>query len=153
MALTRTTFDRVMTIRVGPLLTLVGLSGADLTQAYSLCIAEALGSIGLPVADPTVVIDAELVTIEGINQKQAIEIAVLSGLELVLSRWTKPNATAGTDNRQEQGTLRNSIEITVARMKRDLKIEFGYGLGEATVSTFHLNFAESDPEPGSEFLI
>lgn len=132
MPLTRAILDPILVSLVGETLKKVSRDGAtvDGTNAdVSIGIAMALFGMGLTAANPLAVTDDELAAVAASDLNRIIQVGRVEILDNVLSNWAKTNATAGTDNKQDWATLRNSIEISAARLRRQVEDQFGVGAG------------------------
>lgn len=132
MPLTRAILDPILVSLVGETLVLVNRDGTTVDGTnpdVSIGIGMALLGLGLPVADLRAVADAEILAVADSDQRRLVKVAQAEILENILSNWALPNSTAGTDNKQDYGGLRNAIEISAARLWRQIEENFGLGAG------------------------
>lgn len=132
MALTRPNLDAALVRICGPTLTKVGRDGTTVDGTnvdLSIGIGMALLAMERDVADISSVTTSELSGVTGGDVKLLIDVSRVEIYENILSNWAQPDETAGTDNEQLNGKLRDSIEKTVTRWKAELRDNYGIGTG------------------------
>ena len=94
------------------------------TLALNRPLARALLGCRLDVADPGAVTDNDLAGITPALWGQFQERLLLACLDLVLSRWNKPDQDAGPSNSKSFGDLYKSIQADVARIKAEIVAKY-----------------------------
>ncbi len=142
MPLTRAQAETLLVARCGKLLAAVGLDGTTVdgtNAALTDPLAEALRSLEIAPASPAAVTTQDLAGVDDASVPQLLDVAELRALETVLGNWTDPDQTAGQDNRQDLGRLRDSLEKSLARKSARAESLYGYGK-DTTVEAGLLTF-------------
>jgi hypothetical protein len=148
MPLTLAILDSILVPRCGGTLALAGLDGVtvDGTNVALLDpIRQGLASLGIATATVGVVDDDDLLPITADTLDQLLDVAELRALESALGWLDQPDQMADTDNQQSLGKLRDSIETTVARRRKQVEKQYGYGAASLANITIDLGFQERYP--------
>lgn len=102
-----------------------------------------LASLGYGVATLGAVTNTDLLPVDSDSFDQFRDVAILSALEDALGNLAQPDQMADTDNQQWLGKLRDSIEASVARKRKQVERQHGYGLAGLSSGVLDLGFAET----------
>jgi hypothetical protein len=137
MALTRAAVETILVQRTGRRLDFVGLPGTGHTagtdtppRSYlSDALASAVRSLGLTLADPTTVVDGDLISVTtGDQVDQLLDVAELRILETILGNWDKFDQTKGMDG-QYLGRMADSLQKAIDALRKRIQVKYGIGLG------------------------
>ena len=131
MAMTRAEAESVLIRRCGKMLAAAGLDGttADGTNAdLSDPLGVALRHLGFSPASLTTVATSDLSAVDASNVVEFLDVASLAAMRAALNNWAEPDQTAGQDNRQDLGKLRESLRLTVAAEEKRLADLYNYGV-------------------------
>lgn len=146
MPITRAAVESTLVNMCGGILTKAGLDGTTVdgsNASLTSPIRQALASLGFATATLGVVVEADLLPITWETLDQLLEVAELRALESALGNLNQPDQMADTDNQQWLGKLRESIEDTVARKRKQVERQYGYGLSSLVPGVVDLGFAET----------
>ncbi len=124
--------------------TTINGTNADLMDPVS----EGLIACGVTPADYTTPTTAEVQSLAASDLRKFLAIAEYRTLETVLGNWAKPDQTAGTDNEQKLGALRDSLQKTLGTKLKALQDEFDYGSQASVIEAdlFNAGFQEQPQE-------
>jgi hypothetical protein len=148
-ALTRAKFERELLDRMGPMLTASDRDAAAVggNRAWGVGIREAARWIGLTLADPSEVTDADLANADISRVGEMFDVAELKCLELAARNFNQVGWASGSQ-RQDLHLFKAQLLADIKEMRDDLRRRYGYGLGALTVGSIGLGFQAGDPDCG-----
>jgi hypothetical protein len=148
-ALTRAKFERELLDRMGPMLTASDRDAAAVggNRAWGVGIREAARWIGLTLADPSEVTDADLANADISRVGEMFDVAELKCLELAARNFNQVGWASGSQ-RQDLHLFKAQLLADIKEMRDDLRRRYGYGLGALTAGSIGLGFQAGDPDCG-----
>jgi hypothetical protein len=134
--------QRVLASRCGALLTAAGLDGSEASTAWLDPIASGARFMGVALADPTTVTEADLEAVAPGQVSQLLDLAELRALESALYNNTAVDQRISLGEQklgQVRADLLDAIKLKTAYLQRVYQI----GAVPLAAGTINLNFAET----------
>lgn len=142
MAVLVASLKSVLSNRCGGMVTDAGLDGSAASMFWLDPIATSARELGITLADPTTVTDADLAGVTQGQVTQFLDVAELRSLESALHNNVDVTEKIALGE-HDWSDVRKSLETAVARKAAYVKARWGIGLGTITGGTISLDFAET----------
>jgi hypothetical protein len=133
--------------RCGATLTKAGLDGSASSSAWLDPLAESAREMGVTLASPLTVADADLAAVTQAQVSQLVDVAELRSLENALGNLTKVSQKVSL-GAQDWGELRDGLERAIGRLAARARDLYGVGRGTVQGGTVRLDFQEPTPPWG-----
>lgn len=140
MPIAVSSLSQILSSRVGGWYTAAGLDASASGAAWLDPLAYSARILGLALADPTTVVDADLVLVTQAQLDQFLDVAEVRALENALQNHALFDQSIGLAS-QKLSQLRDSIEAAIDRKTKLLMANYGIGLGTAVSGSIPLDFA------------
>lgn len=146
MTLTRANTEFLVQARVGALMTAADMDGTtvDGTNAdFNGPIGRAIRGLGHSVASAVLVADADVAAVTGAETDEFLDAVTLHTLEAILGNLDDVDITTGPRS-EKLSQLAAQVERKIARLRKAMEAEYGYGAAVPEVGYITLQIAEHD---------
>jgi hypothetical protein len=145
MAVTRANVEAILVRRLGALLTEAGLDGTTVSGS-NLDLSDPIGwavrKLGGSVANVVSVADADLAGIGADDYDQLFDLAEFRALESVSNHLVQVDLQVGPRS-EKFSQLMAAVEGRLARKRKQLEVDYGFGLGTLEAGVVALDFMEN----------
>lgn len=146
MTLTRANTEFLIEARVGPLLTAAGMDGSTVDGTnvdLNGPIGRAVRDLGHTVTSAVLVADADVAQVTDAQTYEYIDTATLHTLEAILGNLDDVEIRVGPRS-EKLNQLAEQVERKVARLRKAMERDYGYGMATPVAGYITRDIAEHD---------
>lgn len=154
MSLTRSTLESILIRRCGQWLSMAGLDGTT-TSGANLDLNDPLGyalrQIGLTVANPATVADADLTALADTDLDKLLDLAEYRALQTILENFAAVSLDVG-GRAEHYSEFADRLQSLLALKLEHLQQTYGVGQGALQAGVLPLDFAQHSDEASTTVL-